>query len=151
MTVPKAQVLFDAPTYLNHPNLPWFVSIEGDAIVARWKWMDALFFAPHEVTGETREYAYIVTLNDKGKYKEQDRTTEKESAISIENGQINFGASSSTFAGKKNEKAFKIGFGANNQNNDVGLVGFKYSTEQIKGPIRAFLESAGYKKAGLFG
>ena len=34
--------------------------------------MDATFFSPNEITNEVKEYSYIVTLTDKGKWTEKD-------------------------------------------------------------------------------
>ena len=74
----KEEVLNNALIVLNKPDKPWEVTITNDSIVAKWKWMDATFFAPSEITNEVKEYSYIVTLTDKGKWIEKDITSEKE-------------------------------------------------------------------------
>ena len=147
----KQSVLTQAPGALNKPDQPWEVTVEGDSIVARWKWMDATFFAPHEVNNATKAFTFIVTLNDKGKWKEIDKTENKLSGIKMNGGKLSFGSSSNSFMGKTNQKSFSFGVGKNNQTGEIGIVGFKFNTTDVKQPIRDWLISCGWKKAGLFG
>lgn len=147
----KQKILYDAPNALNRPDQPWQVTVEGDSIVARWKWMDATFFAPHEVTNETRNYTFTVTLTDKGTWREVDVTEDRVSGAKISGGKVGFGSSSSTFIGKQNKKSFSFGVGQNNQTGETGLIAFKFNTTTVKEPIRAYLTACGLTKAGLFG
>jgi hypothetical protein len=152
MFTDKQSMLYHAPTMLNNPNIPWVVSVEGDNIVARWKWMDALFFSPHEISDETKSYTYTVSLSDNGKYKALDETVEKVKGVSLEGGKLNFGTSTDMFKGTKNQKSFEFGIGMNKKTDEVGLVGFKYDTSQVKQHICSWLEANGWeKKSGLFG
>ena len=139
-------VLANAPGALNHPGRPWAVTVEGASIVARWRWMDATFFAPHEVTDETRSFTFTVTLSENGKWKELDVTEKKSSGIKMSGGSIGFGSSSSTFKGKTNQKSFSLGVGKNNQTGQTGLIGFKFDTTSVKQPIRDYLTSQGWRK-----
>ena len=148
----KYTVLQNAPGALNSPGQPWVVTVEGDSIVARWKWMDATFFSPHEVNEETKAFAFTVTLAGNGKYSEIDRSDEKSSGIkSTGGGKVGFGASSSGFIGNSTKKSFQFGVGQNNQTGEVGFIGFKFDTTALKAPIRDYLAACGWKKAGLFG
>ena len=151
MFVPKQQILYDAPYVLNRADIPFVITVEGDSIVSRWKWMDATFFAPHEATNETRNYTFTVTLNDNGKWKELDQSEQKSQGVSMQGGTLSFGSSSSTFKGKQIGKSFQAGLGRNNQTGQVGIVGFKYDTSQVKNYIRGYLTNCGWKKAGMFG
>lgn len=151
MFTERQKVLQDAPAALNKPDQPWQVTVEGDAVVARWKWMDATFFAPHEVNSETKDYTFTVILDNKGKWKEVDKTEEKSANVKMNGGKLSIGGSSQSFIGKTNQKSVQFGLGKNNQTGEAGLVGFKFNTTQIKEPIRAYLTSCGWKKAGLFG
>ena len=151
MYLEKQDVLNEAYRVLNRPDQPWEVTVAGDSITARWKWMDALFFSPHEVNNETRQYAFTVTLTNKGTWKEHDHTENKSSGVSFSGGKLSFGGSSSKFSGKTSQKSFNFGVGMNNQTGEAGFVGFKFDTEAVKQPIREFLKSCGWKKAGLFG
>jgi len=151
MPVDKQTVLTQAPVVLNRPDQPWYVTVEGDAIVARWNWMNATWFAPHEVSNETRDFSFTVILDNKGTYKEVDRTAEKSSGVRMSGGKVGFGTSSSSFKGKTNQKSFSFGAGKDNQTGEVGLVGFKFNTSDVKNPVRAYLEGCGWKKAGFFG
>ena len=151
MATDKQTVLFQAPGALNRPDQPWEARVEGDSIIAYWKWMDASFFAPHEVNDETRQFTFTVTLTNKGTWKEIDRTESKSSGVKMSGGKMSFGSSSSSFTGKTNQKSFTFGAGKDNQTGEVGLVGFKFNTTAVKQPIRDYLTSHGWKKAGLFG
>ena len=151
MPVEKKKVLGDASAALNKPDQPWQITVEGDSIVARWKWMDAAFFSPNEVNDQTKEYTFTVTLDDKGKWKEIDKEESKAKGLSLGGGGLKLGSSSQTFIGSTNKKSFQFGAGANKQTGEVGFVGFKFDTSKVKQPIRAYLESCGWKKAGLFG
>ena len=151
MLVSKQQVLYDAQNVLNRPDQPFVVTVEGDSIVARWKWMDAIFFAPHEVNNEIRNYSFTVTLNDKGKWKELDQSEQKSQSVQMSGGKLSFGSSSSSFKGKQTGKSVQFGVGMNNQTGEVGFVGFKYDTSLVKKPIRDYLTNCGWKKAGMFG
>ena len=151
MATDKQTVLSQAPWALNRPEQPWAVTVEGDSIVARWKWMDAAFFAPNEVNNEVKDYTFTVTLDNKGKWKELDRTEQKSSGLKMSGGGLSFGTSSNSFKGKTSQKSFSFGSGVNNQTGEAGLIRFKFDTSLVKKPIRAYLESHGWKKAGLFG
>jgi len=148
---PKRQILQEAPYALNRPGIPWQVAVEGDSIVARWKWMDATFFAPHEITSEVRDYTFTVMLSDNRTWKELDRSEDKKAGVRVSGGKLSFGGSSNTFVGKQNKKSFQFGVGQNNQTGQAGLIGFKFDTTQIKEAVRGYLTSRGWKKAGLFG
>ena len=145
------KVLAEATAALNKPDQPWEVTVEGESIVARWKWMDATFFSPTEVTDETRAFTFTVTLNDNGRWKEIDKTENKSTGVKMSGGKIGFGSSSSSFSGKTNQKSFTFGAGKNNQTGEAGMIGIKFDTTKVKQPIRDYLTACGWKKAGLFG
>ena len=151
MFMDKQQVLYGAQAALNQPNQPWYVTVEGDAIVARWNWMDAAWFAPQEVNNETKEYFFTVVLKDNGKYHEIDRAEESSKNVGVQDGKLSFGGSKSSFVGKKTEKSFTFGAGRDNQIGQVGFLAYKFDTSYVKQPVRAYLENCGWKKAGLFG
>jgi len=150
MFVEKQKVLYDAPYVLNKLEQPWHVTVEGDSIVARWKWMDATFFAPTEISDEVRDYSFTVTLDKKGKWKELDRKNEKAASVSMnKKGGLSFGTSKSSFKGKTTQKSVQFGIGRNNQTEEFGIIGFKFDTTLVKNSIRDYLTYCGWKKAGL--
>jgi len=151
MTLDKQKVLADAPGALNSPDQPWEVIVQGDSIIARWKWMDATFFAPQEVNEETRQFTFTVTLSGKGTWKETDKTENKSAGMKMSGGKLSFGSSTQSFKGKTSQKSFSFGTGVNNQTGQAGLVGFKFDTSLVKQPIRDYLTRCGWKKSGLFG
>ena len=151
MFTEKAKVLADAQAALNKPDQPWEARVEGDSIVARWKWKDATYFSPSEVNNEIKEFTFTVTLNDKGKWKEVDKTQSKAAGVSMSGGKLSIGSSSSSFIGKTNQKSVSFGLGKNNQTGEAGLIGIKFDTTKVKQPVRDYLTKCGWKKAGLFG
>lgn len=151
MATDKQKVLADAPKALNKPDQPWEVTVEGDAIIARWKWMDATFFSPGQATDETKAFTFTVTLGDNSKWKEIDKTENKSAGVKMSGGKLSLGGSSSSFIGKSNQKSFTFGAGKNNQTGQTGAVGFKFDSTSVKEPIRQYLTGHGWKKAGLFG
>ena len=144
----KQKVLTDAPGALNKPDQPWEATVEGDSIVARWKWMDATFFALTEITNEVKEYTFTVKLDDKGKYKELDRAEESSASARMSGGKLGFGGSSSTFMGKTGRKSIQFGLGKNNQTGEIGIVGFQFDTGTVKKPIRDYMAANGWESAG---
>ena len=147
----KQTVLANAPGALNRPDRPWEVTVEGDSIVARWKWMDATFFAPHEISDETRQFTFVVSLTDKRTWKEIDKTESKTSGVKMSGGKLSFGSSSSSFSGKSNQKSFSLGLGKDNQTGEAGIIKFKFNTTDVKKPVRDYLTACGWKQAGLLG
>jgi len=151
MFTDKASMLYHAPNMLNKPDIPWEITVEGDSIIARWKWMDAVFFALHEVTDEVRSYNFTVTLDDKGRFKEHDSTEATTKGIGVSGGTIGLGMSKEKFSGKKSQKSFQMGIGKDNESGAFGLINFKFDTTLVKQQIRSYLETNGWKKAGVFG
>jgi len=151
MAYDKMTVLAHAAEQLNRPDEPWFVTVQGDSIVAQWKWMDAAWFAPGSVTSDVQSFTYTVTLKDGGKYKELDTSESKSSGVSLSGGTLSFGTSGSTFKGKQMGKSFQFGTGQDRNTGQTGFISVQFDTERVKKPVRAYLEACGYKKAGLFG
>ena len=151
MFTEKKKVLAEAPAALNKPDQSWEVTTEGDSIVARWKWMDATFFSPNEVNDQTKQFTFTVTLNEKGKWKELDKTQSNSTGVKRSGGKLSFGSSSNSFSGKTNQKSIQFGVGKNNQTGQAGIVKAKFNTTLVKQPIRDYLTACGWKKAGLFG
>lgn len=145
MYTTKSQVLQDAPSALNKAGQPWEVSVEDDAIVARWRWKDATYFSPGSVSVETQNYTFTVTLGDNGKWKELDRTAGKSASVSGSGAKL----SASGFVGKTTQKSFEFGVGRNNKTGETGLITTKFDTTAVKKPIREYLTACGWKKAGL--
>ena len=146
MITEKDRVLADAPLHLNKPDQPWEVTVEGDSIVARWKWMDALFFAPGVVSGEIRDFTFTVTLKGNGVWEEVDGSSKR--SVAASNGGMKF--SVSKFAGMSWKKSIQIGLGKDNRTGEAGVVGFSMDTATIKEPVRDYLTACGWKKAGVF-
>ena len=77
----KQEILENIENDLNQENLPWKIAIEGDSIIATWKWMDATFFSPGQIDDEIKEYKFIVTLLDNSKWSEKDISIAKNIGI----------------------------------------------------------------------
>lgn len=139
------QNLYQVLPQLNNPNAPFYYEIKGDEIVGRWNWMDARFFTPNGVSEETKEYAFRVRIDSKGKWHESEQTHNTAKNVDIRNGKITFG--SDNFTGATTSKQFEFGFGKNKQNGQTGAIGFYLDTNMIKQPVRDLLKAYGYRKA----
>ena len=146
----KNQVLQSAAMSLNFSERPWKARVEGDSIIATWKWDQPEFFSPFETGDDTKEFTFVVTLKNNGTWTEADTVQEKSSGVSFSGGNLSFGSSKNTFKGKTNQKSFQFGIGKD-KDGQVGIVGSKFDTSMVKEPIRAYLTNCGWKKAGLFG
>ena len=125
--IEKQQVLEEAPNRLNRTDRPWQVTIEGDALIARWKWEDENFFAPCAVSDETKSYAFIVVLGENGRWRELDEpdgTAEEE---------------------------YVFGRDGEDPVGETGFGGFIFDPAIIKAPFYEYLTECGWKKAGWFG
>jgi len=143
----KQLALRDAPLALNLPGQLWEVTVEGDAIVARWKWKDSQTILPYKVTDDVRNYKFTVTLGDNQTWREVDDTGDKLSKAQASGGKLSLGTSSNSFSGKTNQKSFQLG---KNESGQAGMVR-EFDTTPVKESVRAYLKSRGWKKAGLFG
>ena len=145
--VDKKTILQNVQNDLNQTNRPWEINVQGDSIIASWKWMDATFFSPNDVTNEVKEYKFIVTLLDNAKKTKKDINVQ--SSSSINGNGLSFGKSA--FVGHQVSKSFTIGFGKDNSTDEVGVIKAKFDTSEIKKTIRDYLTNCGWKKKGLFG
>ena len=148
MLVDKRQVLSDATVALNRDDLPWQVTVEGDSIIGRWRWMDARFFSPNSVSDNHKEYSFTVTLKDNGKWEEFDKKEEKSSKIKFGGGNLAVGAGSYI---KTSPKAISFGIGQTKKDDSFGAEQSTLYTVLIKAAIRGYLAQCGWKKYGLFG
>jgi hypothetical protein len=150
--MPKAQTLYEATLVLNRPDMPFQYSVQGDAIVGYWKWMDAAFFAPQAVTDEIREYSFTCTLDDDGTYKETDHVKTGSAGLDVSGGKLSFGGGTSTFKGKTSQKSFSIGIGHDRNTGETGLITAQFDTTRVKTPLRTFLAQRGWtEKKGVLG
>lgn len=147
----KEKVLENATKALNKEDQPWEVTVEGEKIIASWKWMDATFFSAKEVDNEIKSYKCIISFGKDGKYKETDYTSTKSNYVKYQDGKLKIGHSESAFKGKVMQKSFNMGVGKDNKTGNVGIITHKFSTSIIKKAIKEYMEECGWKKAGLFG
>ena len=137
MLTDKQKVLDDASEALNNPDQPWEVTVEGDSIIARWKWQDERFFVLGSATTEVRDYTYKVTLDNKGKFKDVEKLVRE----------VSGGGSfkSKTTIGKTWNWSTPSEFKRNNQTGQT----VELNTSSLKQSIKAYLESCGWKYDGM--
>jgi len=134
---------------LNQPGQPFQYVVAGpNVIVGTWRWQDQTLFAPQTVTAEVQQFQFIVELQPDGTYKEHTTEASQSSQVGASGGGIHFGASTSKFSGNSAGKSFSISLGHDNQTGQTGVVTASFDSNLIKQPLRAFLESQGWKKAG---
>ncbi len=144
----KEEILANIFNDLNINEKNWTISIDGNQIIAYWKWKDGIFFSPDSITDEVKEYKFIVTLLDNGKWKETDVTNNTSEGISLSSGKASF--NKSFFVGNKKEKSFEISFGKKRDEDNIGIQKITFDTDLIKQPIRNYLKQCGWKKKGFF-
>lgn len=131
---------------LNSPVNPFEFAIEGDEVIATWKWMDATFFKPGGISKEVQDYEFHVKIDSsRHKWHEKDITGKTSTEANFKDGKITFGSSS--FSGHTASKQIVIGLGKDNSSGETGAIGFKLDTALIKTPLRRILSDMGYKKA----
>lgn len=143
----KQTILQNIQNDLNRANQSWQVVVQGNSIIASWKWMDATFFSPSSITKEVRDFKFIVTLLDNGKWTEEDVSSQ--SKVNVNKNGISIGGSS--FMGNQTTKSITIGIGKNNSTGELGVIKSKFDTSEIKNAIRNYLTKCGWKKKGFFG
>ena len=144
----KEEILANIANDLGTADKKWTIDIEGYQIVAYWKWKDGTFISTESVTDEIRDYKFIVTLLDNGKWKELDITNDSEKEANLKQGK--FSLNKSFFAGNKTQKTFEFSFGKKRDENNFGIQEISFDTNDIKQPIREYLKQCGWKKKGLF-
>lgn len=144
----KEEILANIVNDLNVSEKNWTISIEENRIIAYWKWKDGTFFSTESITDEVKEYKFIITLLDNGKWKESDVANDKSKGINMNEGTISF--NKSFFNGNKVEKSFELSFGKKRDEDNFGIQKTTFDTNLIKQPIRDYLKQCGWKKKGIF-
>lgn len=138
---------------LNGEDKKYVITVEGNQIITKVKWMDAVFFTPGSVTDQVKEFQFIAKLNENGTWVEIDKT--KSVTKSIGTGGIS--VSQNGFKGKQIGGSKTIAIGRKRDGDAVGVVKVSFNSEEYKKPVSDYLERCGYKKtkmgffASLFG
>ncbi|WP_310602392.1 DUF3592 domain-containing protein [Anaerosporobacter sp.] len=127
----KRKVLEEAPMVLNKPNQSWYVTIEGNSIVANWNWKSGIYQSTEN------EFVYSVTLNDAGRWTEDLDKMEKISKHSGEK---------SWFVGKTYQKSVEVSFAKNKETGKREIEKKSMDTAEIKRAVRAYLKDCGWRK-----
>ena len=156
--------IISAINQLNLPERPFSYSVQGNKIVAEWKYLDAIWAAPLAANNVEKTFKLVVTLDElTHTYTSQDTQTSKSSGFSLlTNGTISFGGEMGGFKGHKIGKEMGFGLGhAKQPQSSVSIGGMTYSysfdTSEIKKPLFELLEKSGWTKkkngflGGLFG
>lgn len=135
------QQLFEAALALNGEDKKYVITVEGDKIITRVKWMDATLFSPTSISNEMREFEYIVKVNDNGTYTEIAKTISSGTSLSTGGFSLN---KRGMIGGNTYTKT--IAFGRNNQTGELGIISTSFSSKEYKSPIKELMKSSGYKK-----
>ncbi|MBR5239016.1 MAG: hypothetical protein IKW04_00380 [Clostridia bacterium] len=141
MKMTKEQ-LFEAALALNGDDKKYQITVEGDTIVTRVKWMDATFFSPDAITTEMQEFEYRVRIVSNGKYTELDKSVSKKKSA----GRGGVDMNKSVFVGKQVSFSKTIGVGKDHQTGETGIISNTFYSEEYKAPVRNLLKEFGYKK-----
>lgn len=143
----REEILANIANDLNGNDKKYVIYVNGNEIIAQWKWMDGVFFSPSSITDAVKVYKFIVTLLDGGKWKELDIASETSKGFSLLGG-LTF--SKSGFIGHMKKKSFDLRFGKNRGEDGIKLQKTIFDTDLIKKPIRDYLKQCGWKKKGIF-
>ncbi|MFB2598755.1 hypothetical protein ACEXQE_13255 [Herbiconiux sp. P17] len=145
---------------LNSDELPFVYAAAPDGILATWKYADVKWAALAAAGTIDKSYELRVTLDGAEAEWEFDET-DTESSVTVHGDQGGFGISggTSTFTGREKKVSFQFGVGSAAKTTDRqgphegNLYGYSFSTDEIKQPLIAALEAAGWhpKKKGFFG
>lgn len=141
MKMTKEQ-LMQAALALNGEDKKYEISVEGDKIITRVKWMDATFFSPASVTNEMRNFEFAVRVFDNGKYTELDKSV----SVTTSAGRGGLNMNKSVFVGKQITFSKTVGVGKDHQTGETGIISNTFYSEEYKKPVRALLKESGYKK-----
>jgi len=95
---------------LNKEGQPWEVTVEGYSIVARYRWKDATFIGVGARKVRS-DYTFIVTLDDKGVWTENDEVEDSTLGAGPSDGGLGIGGSYNISKGKHVIKTWELGLG----------------------------------------
>lgn len=137
------QQLFESALALNGDDKKYVITVEGDKIITRVKWMDAVLFSPTAISDEMRDFEYTVRVNDNGTYNEIEKYVSSSKSAGV--GGLSFGKN--VFVGKRKQYSRTIGLGIDKQKDDSGvIVDITFNSDEYKDPIRTLMKASGYKK-----
>ncbi|MDR0847663.1 MAG: hypothetical protein LBN10_01240 [Propionibacteriaceae bacterium] len=137
-------VLAGVPS-LNRDDYPWTYEVSGSQIVARWRWMDARFFAPGSVTAAERDFTYSVTLKNNGKYTASETHAATDAKVGL--GGVSLGKSG--FKGHSSGKSFQLGIGQDQQSGQTGVLIYRFDPQPVKDVLKGYLAFHGWEPAGV--
>lgn len=153
--MPSIQQTLAAVPSLNSPDLPFTYRVEGDTIVGSWDIVHAQYLTLKEAGTIDEAFTITVEFDErKGTFRYQDRTSEAESSLRVEDGTISFGTQKSFFKGKTAGKSVRFEAGGiyNTAKGLSPVLSAEFETKRIKEPLFAFLEQQGWKrKKGFLG
>ncbi|MFB2554180.1 hypothetical protein [Herbiconiux liangxiaofengii] len=146
---------------LNSDELPFVYQAAPYGIQAVWKYADVKWAALTAAGTIDASYELRVTLDPaEAEWSFDETDTRRESGIrSTGGGGFSIGGSTDTFKGRETRKSFSFGVGSaakttDRQGSEEGnTYGYSFSTDEIKQPLIAALEQAGWQpqKKGFFG
>lgn len=139
MKYTKEQILASALA-LNGDGKRYVITVEGNKIFTRVKWMDAVLFSPTSVSNEMREFEYTVTVNDDGTYYEVEKYVD--TSGSVHGGGLRF--EKRAFYGKRASRT--VGLGIDQQTGKAGIVDVSFNSAEYIKPVKELMQNAGYKK-----
>lgn len=139
--VPKDELLKNCVKDLYSPDLPWEISVEGDAIIGRIDWKNTTSFSFAKVSNELKNFEYRVNLTDDYKFFEVMVEKERTGSVSPAGASLHY----SYFYGisLRYYKSFEVGI--NNKTGETGIIKTEFSTQEIRDKIRHYVEERGYK------
>lgn len=133
---------------INAMKKPFWAKAEDNVITVKWRWKHAADFniPAAAVTEEIREFKYIVTLFESGKYKATSQSTAASAGVS--GGKFSFGKQ--VQLGKQVNIHKEISFGRNHETGHTGINTYSFDSRELTDTVKQVLTEMGLKKKGLF-
>jgi hypothetical protein len=145
------QELLALVSSINTDGEPYTFEAKGKTLIGKWDIVRAVSLYPTEASAIDKKYKITVTFDEKnGTYDYSEKQTS--TSTSVSGGGLSFGTSTTSGKSMNKQSSFEFG-GINKTKNGVSpVLGYSFSTSQIKTPLFAFLEQNGWaKKKGFFG
>lgn len=136
----KEKVLQLAVQRLNDMKYPFTVTVDGNQLIAVWKWKDTTVLGSSMIAKENSSFRYIIRLRDDGTFYGFDADEET---------LFRGGADGKIYGGGKRFTGQEIRFhkeiSLSKKNGKMGLHTYGFSTREIHEPIIAFFETQGWR------
>ncbi len=135
---------------LNRPTAPYQIidgRAEGADLIAEWKIVDAQWYEIFAKAGLKSVFRIYLTLDAE---KRQVRAKDREYTVSWRAGVPSLSLQASAFQGQKTTISFGAGYAFTEELRPGVVYKYRFSTQELKKPIKEVLAACGWKYKGVF-